>query len=862
MPSEQINVLLIEDNPADVRLIQEMFSDVKEFSLSLKCSDRLSAALQSLQQAPPDVILLDLSLPDAQGLDSLGQLLIVAPALPIVILTGLNDDQLAVRAIQSGAQDYLVKGKVSSDLLAHAIPYAINRKRAEEALRQSDERFRQIAENIAEVFWMRDQNLAQMLYISPGYEKIWGRTCQSLYEQPAAWLDAIHPEDRNRVERGAREVPSSAYDEEYRIIQPNGTVRWIRDRAFPVKDTFGQVYRIAGIAEDITERKKIEALLESRAHRQAVVADLGQRALSGIPLQTLMNETLALVAETLEVEYCKVLEPLSDGSALLLTAGVGWKEGMVGRIKVGIVENSQAAYTLACNEPVVVEDLRTEERFSVSFLLYDHGAVSGMTVLIPGPNYPHGVLGAHTKRRRTFSKEDVLFLQSIANVLAAAIERKEAEERIEHQAYHDALTSLPNRLLLEDRLSVAVAQAHRNKEKLAVLLVDLDRFKVINDTLGHATGDELLRVAATRFMNCVREGDTVARMGGDEFAVLLLALDGDERATQIAGRIAASLNPPFHLDGRDLFVTASIGMAVYPDAGFNAQTLLRHADIALYRAKEQGRNTLRCFSPNMSVKAVDRLSLESALRQALERREFLLHYQPQVDLKSGAIIGFEALVRWRRPEIGLISPAEFIPLAEETGLIVPMGEWILRAACAQNKAWRKAGFSPMRVAVNLSARQFRQDDLVETVTRILKETDLDPTALELELTESILMGKEQRILSMLRELSTMGIQLSIDDFGTGYSSLAYLKRFPIGKLKVDQLFVRNMTTDPNDAVIAQTVVAMAHSLRLKAVAEGVETEAQLASLRSIGCDEMQGYLFSRPLPAEEATQLLVENKKL
>ncbi|WDT74888.1 MAG: EAL domain-containing protein [Candidatus Manganitrophus sp.] len=991
MESKRINALLIEDNPGDARLVQEMLSDVKGFSLSFKCSTRLSAALRSLREAPPDIILLDLSLPDAQGLESLERLLGEVPGIPIIILTGLNDEQVAAKAIQEGAQDYLIKGRINSDLLAHVIPYAIERKQAQVALRQSEERFRQITENITEVFWMSSPDKNDILYISPGYEKVWGRTCEGLYRRPTEWSEAIHPDDRERIKQRARtDQVSGGYDEEYRIIQPSGAIRWVRDRAFPIRDASGQVYRIAGIAEDITERKQAEEdfrksnerfhliaratsdviwdwdlitnalwwndnfktlfgykdeeiepsleswvnrihpedkervlsgihavidrgerfwsdeyrfrrsdgsdaaildrgyvvlaeggkpvrmigammditerqnaneLLRARARRQAVIAELGQRALSGMALPALMNEAVALVAKTLEVEYCKVLEPLTDGSALLLTAGVGWKEGLVGRATLGILENSQAAYTLACNGPVVVEDLETETRFN-PVMLRDHGVVSGMSVLIPGQDYPHGVLGVHTKRRRTFGKEDVLFLQSIANVLAAAIERRKAEERIEHQAYHDALSGLPNRLLFEDRLSIAVAQARRGEEKLAVLLVDLDRFKVINDTLGHAIGDELLRGAAARFMGCVREGDTVARMGGDEFAVLLPQLDSDETAIQIAGRIASSLNPPFPLDGRALFVTASIGIAVYPHAGGDAQTLLRHADIALYRAKEQGRNTLRCYCPSMNAKGYERLLLESALRQALEREEFLLHFQPQVNLKTGEIIGFEALVRWRRPEIGLISPAEFIPLAEETGLIIPIGEWVLRAACAQNKAWQEAGFPSMRVAVNLSARQFYQDNLVETVRRVLKETPLDPSFLELELTESVLMGKERSILSMLRELAAMGIHLSIDDFGTGYSSLAYLKRFPIEKLKVDQLFIHNMTTDPNDAVIARTVVAMAHSLRLKAIAEGVETEAQLAYLRSIGCDEMQGYLFSRPLPVEEATELLIQKKRL
>ena len=751
-----------------------------------------------------------------------------------------------------------------------AIEDATERKRAEEALRQSEEKYRNLFETMAQGVVYHDAE-GKIISANPAAERILGLTLDQLqgrtsfdprwraiYEDGSDFPGETHPAMAAlKTGKTFKEVVMGVWHPE------TENYRWISINAVPqFQPGEEKPYQVYATFADITERKAAEEALRSRARREAVIAELGQRALSGMALPALRNEAVITVAETLGVEYCKVLEPLPDGSALLLAAGVGWKEGLVGEATVGILENSQAAYTLACNEPVVVEDLAAETRFSGPALLRDHGVVSGMSVLIPGQDFPHGVLGAHTRRRRAFNKEDVHFLQSIANVLAMAIDRKKAEERIEHQAYHDALTGLPNRLLLEDRLSVAVAQAHRSGEILAVLLIDLDRFKVINDTLGHPAGDELLRGAAARFIRSVREGDTIARMGGDEFAVLLPNLNNDEIALQIADRITSSLREPFHLEGRDLYVTASIGAAVYPHAGVDGRTLLQHADIALYRAKEQGRNTLRYFSPAMNSRAFERLSMESSLREALKREEFLLYFQPQVDLNGGEIIGFEALIRWQRPEIGMISPAEFIPLAEETGLILPIGEWVLRSACAQNVAWQRAGFPPTRIAVNLSVRQFHRENLVDTVTRALQESGLAPQYLELEITESVLMGKEMSILLMLRKLTDMGIQLSIDDFGTGYSSLAYLRRFPIAKLKVDQIFVRNLTTDPNDAVIARTVVGMAHSLHLKALAEGIETEAQLAYLRSIGCDQMQGYLFSRPLPVEEATRLLVQKKRL
>ncbi|MDC4203163.1 MAG: EAL domain-containing protein [Candidatus Manganitrophus sp.] len=855
MELKQINALLIEDNPADARLIREILSDVKGLSLHLVCSDRISTGMKRFHQGPIDVILLDLSLPDSQGLDSLSRVQTQAPGVPIVILSGLSDEQTAVQAIQKGAQDYLIKGRISGDLLAHAISYAIERKRAAEALRVSEQQYRQLFESASDAILVADDD-GRYLDANHRAEELLGYRRDELIGMTLA---DITPAERIGI--GLKQ-----YDAFKRLGRMTGEYTVTRKNGAKVEVEFSASRIVPGrylsILRDITERKQAEEMVRSRARRQAVIAQLGQRALSGTALPALMNEAVASVSETLEVEYCQALEPLPDGSALLLTAGVGWEEGWVGQAKLGAMENSQAAYTFACNGPVLVEDFEKETRFIPPALLREQGVVSGMSVLIPGRDHPHGVLEVHTRQRRTFSNEDVLFLQSISNVLAMAIDRKKAEERIEHQAYHDALTGLPNRLLLEDRLSVAVAQAHRSGEILAVLLIDLDRFKVINDTLGHPAGDELLREAAARFIRSVREGDTIARMGGDEFAVLLPNLNNDEIALQIADRITSSLREPFHLEGRDLYVTASIGAAVYPHAGVDGRTLLQHADIALYRAKEQGRNTLRYFSPAMNSRAFERLSMESSLREALKREEFLLYFQPQVDLNGGEIIGFEALIRWQRPEIGTISPAEFIPLAEETGLILPIGEWVLRSACAQNVAWQRAGFPPTRIAVNLSVRQFHRENLVDTVTRALQESGLAPQYLELEITESVLMGKEMSILLMLRKLTDMGIQLSIDDFGTGYSSLAYLRRFPIAKLKVDQIFVRNLTTDPNDAVIARTVVGMAHSLRLKALAEGVETEAQLAYLRSIGCDQMQGYLFSRPLPVEEATRLLVQKKRL
>lgn len=430
------------------------------------------------------------------------------------------------------------------------------------------------------------------------------------------------------------------------------------------------------------------------------------------------------------------------------------------------------------------------------------------------------------------------------------------QERLHYLAHHDLLTDLPNRALFIDRLTQALSHVHRRNRALAILFIDLDRFKVINDTLGHDIGDRLLQDLAERLRSCLREGDTVARFGGDEFTVLLEDVADTTDVSPIASKILDILSNPFTVGGRELFITASIGISVFPGDGQNAHTLLKNADTAMYRAKEHGRNSYQFYSAEMSTRALERLTMETDLRRALAREEFLLHYQPQFDLENGSIIGVEALIRWNHPDLGLISPDDFIPLLEETGLILPVGEWVLRTACAQNKAWQDAGLTPISVSVNLSGRQVDSPDLIEQVRSIITETKLDPSYLELEITESMIMGDTEATNKTLKHISEMGITFAIDDFGTGYSALSYLRHFPINTIKIDRSFVRDITTDPDGAAIVTTIIAMARNLRLGIIAEGVETEQQSAFLSSHGCTRVQGYLFSRPLPAEEIAELL------
>jgi len=437
-------------------------------------------------------------------------------------------------------------------------------------------------------------------------------------------------------------------------------------------------------------------------------------------------------------------------------------------------------------------------------------------------------------------------------------DRKRAEEQIEFHAYHDVLTNLPNRKLFTDRLTQSISRARRSGKSLAVMFVDLDHFKSINDTLGHEMGDELLLEMAKRLSANVREYDTVARLGGDEFTIILSELRQPEDAVNVAEKVRSAVEQPLSIAGTSIEVSASIGIALYPDDGTDAESLLRNADSAMYRAKEAGRNTYQLCTDDMKRRAVERLSLETRLRRAITEGQLVLHYQPQISLTNGSVVGVEALVRWNDPERGLVHPSAFIPLAEESRLILPLGEWVLRSACTQMRAWQDAGLEVPMMSVNLSLRQFQQYDIVQAVRHVLNETGLDASALELEITETAAMQNAESTVEVLQALRELGVSIAIDDFGTGYSSLNYLKRFPITAVKIDRAFVRDLATSEGDAAIVSAVVGIARALKLRVIAEGVETQEQLSFLRRRNCDAAQGYLFSRPVAAATLPDCLAE----
>ena len=685
------NILLVEDNPGDARLFHEMFNVEGLHNTEVKHAESVSEAEKYLAEHAVDIILLDLGLPDAQGLDAVRRVCEAAPHVPLVVLTVSDDESHAALALQVGAQDYLIKGQIEARGLLRALRHAVERKVMEDALFVEKER-------------------AQVTLNSIG--------------------DAV-----------------------------------------ACTDIAGNITFLNLVAEKMTGISREEA--------------------AGRPM----------------AEVLRILDAAS-------------RETVANPMALAVGKNRTVHLPLNCvlvrrdGFEIPIED-------SVSPIHNREGEATGAVIVF----------------------RDVSVAQAMALQMA-------------HSAQHDFLTGLPNRMLLNDRVSQAIVLAHRHMKKVAVLFLDLDGFKHINDSLGHPIGDKLLQSIAKRLVDCGRSSDTVSRQGGDEFVVLLSEVEQSDDAASTARRMLQAIAEPHSIGQHDLHVTASIGLSIYPDDGLDAETLIKNADTAMYQAKENGHQSYQFFKPAMNIRAVERQSIEESLRRALERQEFALHYQPLINLKTGEITGAEALIRWTHPTRGPVSPAQFIPVAEDCGLILPIGNWVLREACKQAQAWIAVGLPLGTMAVNISAIEFRDEHFLEGVFGILKDTGLDPRSLELELTESVLMKRVESTGSILKALRARGVQIAVDDFGTGYSSLSYLRKFPIDALKIDQSFVRQITTAPDGTTLVTAVISMGRSLKLRVVAEGVETQQELAFIQAHQCDEAQGYFFSKPLPPEQFAKLL------
>jgi diguanylate cyclase (GGDEF)-like protein/PAS domain S-box-containing protein len=691
------------------------------------------------------------------------------------------------------------------------------RNKADAALREGEQRFRNLANNMSQLAWMADETG----YIF-WYNNRWFDYTGTTLEEMAGWgwQKVHHPDHVQRVVEKITKCfqTGEIWEDTFPLRGRDGIYRPFLSRAVPIRDTDGKVLEWFGTNTDVSESKALEeALFVEKERAQVTLNSIGDAVICTDITGNI--SFLNAVAEKMTGWSQLDATGRPMGEVFKLSDAISGTP-ILNPMELAVVQNRTMNLPPNCHL-IQRDGTETPIEDSVSPIHYRQGKATGAVIVF-----------------RDVSAARAMTLQ------------------MTHSAQHDFLTNLPNRMLLSDRIRQAIVLAPRHTKKVGVLFLDLDGFKHINDSLGHPVGDLLLQSVARRLSECVRGSDTVSRQGGDEFVVLLSEMAQPEDAAITARRMLATVAAPHSIGGHDLHVTTSIGVSVYPDDGSDAETLIKNADTAMYQAKEHGRQSYQFFKPAMNVRAVERQSIEESLRRALERQEFALHYQPKINLETGEIAGAEALLRWTHPTRGLIPPSQFIPVAEDCGLILPVGRWVLREACTQARAWLGAGLPLATMAVNISAMEFRDDNFLESVFAILEETQLDPIHLELELTETVLMKRAEATESILTKLRERGVRLAVDDFGTGYSSLSYLRKFRIDTLKIDQSFIRQITISGAETSIVTAIISMGRSLKLRVVAEGVETPQELAFLQAHQCDEAQGYLFSRPIAASEFAKLL------
>ena len=826
---EALRVLYVEDDALDADLTQRALAaaqppvQVQRVATVAEARERLSEGLR------PDLLLVDMKLPDGNGMELLRVVRDAGLPLPVVMLTGSGDESTVVAALRGGADDYVVKSHVHLERLA---------ERLHDACRRHHERADRHARPIQVLYAERTANDIDLL-----------RRHLNRFA-PHVLLQAVGSahEVLQRLDSGTQDPPPDVLLLDFQLPGMNALelvklLRQERGLDLPIVVATGQGDEVSAV-----QTLKLGATDYLVKHDDWL---------------TRLPVTLESAHFRVQLERERVALRESQSRFRQMAEAIGDVFFLMDRVARSTLYVSPAFERL-WGAPVQrlyddwlfwLRDIHPLDQKRVRSLVksLDGAAFESEFRLLVRDDVRH----VHLRSFPVLDADGVPIRR--AGIVQDITERKRQEARIEHLAYHDALTGLPNRLLLMDRLALALAHAHRQQSQVALLFLDLDRFKNVNDTLGHLRGDELLRQVAARLSAALREEDTVARLGGDEFVVLLSPVEGVAAAAHVADKLMAALCEPFAIGERELHVNASLGVSLYPRDGQDADALLKYADTALYKAKEGGRNAYRFFSPEMDAEAHERLRLENELRRAVGRGELLLHYQPQMDLASGRITGLEALLRWQHPVDGLIPPQRFIGLAEDTGLIVELGDWVLNTACRQMRDWQAQGLCGLRVAVNLSARQLLRPGLDQAVQQALATSGLAAEALELEITESSMMQDPVQAQAWLRQLQVMGVQLSIDDFGTGYSSLAHLTRLPLQRLKIDGSFIAGLPGDRNSAAIVEAVVAMARQLGLLVLAEGVETVEQRAQLAQLGCQEMQGFLLARPMPAEQVPGWLAQH---
>ncbi len=822
MKDESLRILIIEDFEPDAELALAALRRAG-VQCDMRRVEAADALVQALQEFRPHLVLSDFSLPGFDGFSALEIVRRHAPDVPMVFVSGTIGEERAIESLKRGATDYVLKDHL--ERLPRAVMRAIAEARERRALALAQQEVNLNAERFKLIL---DHSFDAFVAIGDdGMVMEWSRQAQAIFgwrrdevigRKLAAEL--VPHEHRVRFERVMK-----------RLLGGKGHAGRRREFEFVAERRGGEHFP--------AEARLVPIQMRDRLLLSANVRDVSERKRS--------EEMLRLRERAIE----------SSLHAIVITSATKPDQPL---------EYVNAAFeriTGYSSEESIGRNCRFLQRDD-----HDQPGVRLIAEALARGSEVHAVLQNYRKNGEMFWNEVHIApvrdasgrITHFVGIQSDVTERVEHEARIEYLATHDELTGLPNRRLLEDRVEQALIHSRRTGRSMAIALLDIDRFKLVNDSRGHPFGDRLLSALATRLSTAVRNGDTVARQGGDEFIVLMTDLARHSDASRAVGKLQAALVDPIVVDGVELFVNASIGVSLYPDDGDSVEALLSHADMALYRAKDQGRDMVAFYTADMSGPALDRMQLEEALRHAISRGELTLHYQPQIALRSGRLLGVEALLRWRHPELGMVPPSRFIPVAEDTGLILPIGNWVIETACTQARTWADAGFNQLRIAVNLSPRQFRQHDLVPRIEATLERTGLPAENLELELTEGMLIEDPDRAEAVLRQLRTVGVRVAIDDFGTGYSSLSYLQRFVADLIKIDQSFVRTIISDPQSAAIARAVISLGHSLQLNVLAEGVETAEQLSFLREAGCDEAQGYLIAKPMPANNCSAF-IENWK-
>lgn len=868
MNDKHLRILNVEDSNIDAELCwRELERAGLKFVTERVWSEE--AYQCALRDFSPDIILCDFSLPGAfDGFTALSIMQGQDREVPFIFVSGTIGEDRAVEALKRGATDYVLKDRMErlTPVVMRALREAKERAslcQAEDALRESEARFRQLAENIHDVFFLLDARNQSVLYVSPAYEEIWGKHCSSLYENPAAWEDAIHHADRDGVAHShAERDRTGSFNLEYRIVREDDSVRWISERTFPIHDAAGRLQRIAGVASDITLRKKAEARIERLNHIYAVLSGINTLIVRATDRDSLLREACRIAIDPghFSMAWIGIMEG-SDG-IMDFVAHAGDSRDYFNAMprlanETHADERMLIIQALRSGEPAISNDIKFDPSLPrISKELEARGIESIAAVPLHIDGDVIGVLALYAADAGTFDDEEVRLLIELAGDISFSLDYLAKREKLHYLALYDMLTGLPNRALFTERLNQQLSTAGQNEAKVAVILGDVRRFRLINESLGRQAGDMLLRAIAERVQIIWPTANNVAHIHADCFAGTLVEIRDEAAAAHALETTLKSVTgSPFMVGGNDLSISMAAGIAVYPADGTNAETLINNAEAALKQAKAANERYL-FYQPSMNATVADILLLESKLRKALENKEFVLHYQPKLELATGAICGLEALIRWNDPVNGLIAPDSFIPLLEETGLILEVGAWAIRRALADHRRWHNQGLLPPRIAVNVSAIQLRQANFVDTVREAIGEASATPHGLDLEITETLIMEDIESSIFKFEQLRDMNVNIAIDDFGTGYSSFSYLARLPVQLLKIDRSFIATMTDNPDSMTIVSTMISLAHTLKLKVIAEGVEQEEQSRLLRLMKCDEVQGYLFSRPLPFDQVTALL------